>query len=54
MQNWIHSLGRNNSQEFLMDFEFIEDICTDPISVATLNCTDASELEKTVACGDGK
>ncbi len=29
-----------------MDFEFIEDICTDPISAATLNCTDASELEK--------
>ncbi|MDY2923957.1 MAG: hypothetical protein SOT15_03540 [Treponema sp.] len=29
-----------------MDFEFIEDICTDPISAATLNCTDASELKK--------
>lgn len=29
-----------------MDFEFIEDICTDPISAATLNCTDAPELEK--------
>ena len=28
-----------------MDFEFIEDICTDPISAATLNCTDASELK---------
>ena len=37
-----------------MDFEFIEDICTDTISVGKLNCTDASELEKTVACGDGK
>lgn len=29
-----------------MDFEFIEDICTDPISAATLNSTDASELKK--------
>lgn len=29
-----------------MDFEFLEDICTDPISAATLNSMDDSELTK--------
>lgn len=29
-----------------MDFEFLEDICTEPISAATLNSMDDSELKK--------